>query len=159
MQRGKRLGTNVMGKRTLVCKLVPRERAGAPSASIESLVDQLVQQAKQTQAKHDHLGSTPRNGNGQSQVLLDLEVDGVRCMLTRTSTALPRDTLLLSPREQEISRMVMKGYPNKTIAKVLDISVWTVGTHLRRIFAKLGVGTRASMVAQLLEADNGKLVP
>jgi DNA-binding CsgD family transcriptional regulator len=42
---------------------------------------------------------------------------------------------------------------------VLEISVWTVGTHLRRIFAKLGVGTRASMVAQLLEASNGKPAP
>ncbi len=57
----------------------------------------------------------------------------------------------LSPREQEIARMVAEGYPNKTIAAVLDISSWTVGTHLRRIFAKLGVRTRASMVARLLE--------
>ncbi len=47
--------------------------------------------------------------------------------------------------------MVMKGYPNKTIAAVLDISVWTVGTHLRRIFTKLGVVNRAAMVAQLVE--------
>lgn len=58
---------------------------------------------------------------------------------------------MLSPREQEIARMVAKGYPNKTIAHVLDISTWTVGTHLRRIFAKLSVGSRAAMVARLLE--------
>jgi DNA-binding CsgD family transcriptional regulator len=148
-----------MGRRTLVCKPVPRERASAGRASIEGLVDQLVQQAKQTQAKRDQLGTTPRNGNGRSDVLLDLEVDGVRCMLTRSEPTPPRDNLILSPREQEISRMVMKGYPNKTIAKVLDISVWTVGTHLRRIFATLGVGTRASMVAQLLETGHGKLAP
>jgi DNA-binding CsgD family transcriptional regulator len=37
------------------------------------------------------------------------------------------------------------------IADVLNISSWTVCTHLRRIFAKLGVGSRAAMVAQLLE--------
>jgi len=49
--------------------------------------------------------------------------------------------------------MVAKGYPNKTIAAVLDISSWTVGTHLRRIFAKLGVGSRAAMVAQLLQEE------
>jgi DNA-binding CsgD family transcriptional regulator len=47
--------------------------------------------------------------------------------------------------------MVAKGYPNKTIAAVLDISPWTVCTHLRRIFAKFGVGSRAAMVARLLE--------
>ena len=57
----------------------------------------------------------------------------------------------LSPREQEIVRMVAKGHPNKVIADVLNISSWTVCTHLRRIFAKLGVGSRAAMVAQLLQ--------
>jgi DNA-binding CsgD family transcriptional regulator len=63
----------------------------------------------------------------------------------------------LSPREQEIVRMVAKGHPNKVIADVLNISSWTVCTHLRRIFAKLGVGSRAAMVAQLLEL--GVLAP
>jgi len=50
--------------------------------------------------------------------------------------------------------MVAKGYPNKTIAAVLDISVWTVSSHLRRIFAKYGVASRAAMVARLLEESN-----
>jgi DNA-binding CsgD family transcriptional regulator len=58
---------------------------------------------------------------------------------------------MLSPREQEIARMVAEGYPNKTIAAVLDISSWTVGTYLRRIFAKFGVGSRAAMVARMLD--------
>ena len=56
----------------------------------------------------------------------------------------------LSPREQEIARMVAKGYPNKAIAAVLEISEWTVGSHLRRIFAKLQVTSRAAMVTQCL---------
>ena len=90
--------------------------------------------------------------SGAHDVLLDTEVDGVRCMLIRLQ---PRDSshaqVVLSPREQEIARMVAAGYPNKTIAAVLDISSWTVGTHLRRVFAKLGVGSRAAMVARLLE--------
>jgi hypothetical protein len=47
--------------------------------------------------------------------------------------------------------MVAKGYPNKTIAGVLNISCWTVGTHLRRIFAKLGVASRAAMIARIME--------
>ncbi|MGH2637280.1 MAG: response regulator transcription factor [Actinomycetota bacterium] len=84
--------------------------------------------------------------------MLDVEVDGVRCLLIRS----PRPEWahpVLSPREQEIARMVAKGYPNKTIARVLDISTWTVGTHLRRMFAKLSVGSRAAMVARLLEEE------
>ncbi|MGZ4888901.1 MAG: LuxR C-terminal-related transcriptional regulator, partial [Candidatus Angelobacter sp.] len=37
------------------------------------------------------------------------------------------------------------------IADVLNISSWTVCTHVRRIFAKLGVGSRAAMVAKTME--------
>jgi DNA-binding CsgD family transcriptional regulator len=84
------------------------------------------------------------------EILVDTEVDGSRYLLVR----LPRPArcrVQLSPREQEIVRMVAKGHPNKVIADVLSISMWTVCTHLRRVFAKLGVGSRAAMVAQLLE--------
>ena len=49
--------------------------------------------------------------------------------------------------------MVAKGYANKSIASVLDISSWTVSSHLRRIFSKLGVTSRAAMVAQLLDEE------
>lgn len=58
----------------------------------------------------------------------------------------------LSPREQEIARLVAIGYPNKTIAGILDISPWTVATHVRRIFNKLGVHGRAAMIAELARA-------
>jgi hypothetical protein len=37
---------------------------------------------------------------------------------------------------------------------VLGISSWTVCTHLRRIFAKMGVGSRAAMVAHVSAAPN-----
>ena len=59
---------------------------------------------------------------------------------------------LLSPREQEIVRLVAKGLPNKTIAAILDISPWTVATHLRRVFGKLGVRSRAAMIASLFDS-------
>jgi DNA-binding CsgD family transcriptional regulator len=88
-------------------------------------------------------------------VLLDAEVLGVRCLLIRTPPDQRSTGLTLSPREREIARMVALGYPNKTIASVLEISGWTVGTHLRRIFAKLGVSSRAAMVAHL--SSNGFL--
>lgn len=87
---------------------------------------------------------------GTEQVLVDTEVDGVRYLVIRMPRA-TNNRVQLSPREQEIVRMVAQGHPNKVIADVLNISSWTVCTHLRRIFAKLGVGSRAAMVAQLLE--------
>ena len=108
----------------------------------------------------DTLDSTDPEGMG---VLLDTEVDGVRCLLVNLEPApvaesaeTQREKVVLSPREEEIARMVAAGYPNKTIAAVLDISSWTVGTHLRRVFAKLGVGSRAAMVASLIKKGNLK---
>ena len=90
------------------------------------------------------------SSNPAEEVLVDIEVDGCRYLLVRMPRP-GRNRIQLSPREQEIVRMVAKGHPNKVIADVLNISSWTVCTHLRRIFAKLGVGSRAAMVAQLLE--------
>lgn len=89
-------------------------------------------------------------GTEAEEVLVDTEVDGARYLLVRMRRP-GHSRIQLSPREQEIVRMVAKGHPNKVIADVLNISSWTVCTHLRRIFAKLGVGSRAAMVAQLLE--------
>jgi DNA-binding CsgD family transcriptional regulator len=63
------------------------------------------------------------------------------------------DGRALSPREFEIARLIAKGYPNKTVAAILDISPWTVSTYLRRIYAKFGVRCRAAMVARLLHVE------
>lgn len=109
----------------------------------------------------DRLEGEPQHSlsdsNGRcEQIVLDVEVPRARYLLVRlpNSQALP----VLSPREQEIVRMVAQGHPNKVIAAVLNISSWTVCTHLRRVFSKLGVTSRAAMIARLLEhrmmADN-----
>lgn len=89
------------------------------------------------------------------EVVIDTEIDGFRYFLVRA----PKSThspVALSPREKEIVRMVAQGHPNKVIAGVLNISSWTVCTHLRRVFAKLGVGSRAAMVARLLELGGAR---
>ncbi len=58
-------------------------------------------------------------------------------------------TTILSPRELAIAQLIAKGLPNKCIGDILEISPWTVATHLRRIFIKLSVNSRAAMVARL----------
>ena len=95
------------------------------------------------------VGLTPASTS--EEVLIDREVDGTRYLLLRMPPPNGK-RIQLSPREQEIVRMVAKGHPNTVSADVLNISSWTVCTHLRRIFAKLGVGSRAAMVAQLLDS-------
>jgi two-component system nitrate/nitrite response regulator NarL len=94
----------------------------------------------------------PLNGNSQTsrdEIIVDVEVDGVRYLLVRSHKPIAQ-SVSFSPREREVARMVAKGYPNKAIADVLEISPWTVCTHLRRIFAKLRVSSRAAMVARLI---------
>jgi DNA-binding CsgD family transcriptional regulator len=116
------------------------------SVSVEGLVRLLVE----TLASGNSPGllSACKSDN---DVILDVKVDCVRCLLLRVPAQLEHPALYLSPREREIARMVARGYPNKTIARVLEISIHTVGTYLKRVFAKLNVGSRAAMVARLME--------
>jgi DNA-binding CsgD family transcriptional regulator len=88
--------------------------------------------------------------DSSEQVLMDVDLDGYRYLLIRMS-AVERRHPSLSPREVEIVRLVAEGRPNKVIAAVLEISSWTVCTHIRRVFAKLGVSSRAAMIARLAE--------
>lgn len=53
----------------------------------------------------------------------------------------------LTPRERDILAQLAQGLPNRAIARALFISEATVKTHLRRIYDKLGVDTRAGAVA------------
>ncbi|WP_030347287.1 response regulator [Streptomyces sp. NRRL S-1022] len=53
----------------------------------------------------------------------------------------------LTPRERDILAHLSRGLPNHAIARALHISEATVKTHLRRIYDKLGVDTRAGAVA------------
>lgn len=80
------------------------------------------------------------------EVVLEFEWKGDCYTLLRRKTVTPPE-INLSPREQEIVRLVAAGRPNKTIAKILEISPWTVNTHIRRVFAKMKVSSRAEMVA------------
>ena len=52
----------------------------------------------------------------------------------------------LSPREEEILSWAARGKSNTVIADILGVSSNTVDTHLRRIFAKLGVNERVTAV-------------
>lgn len=69
----------------------------------------------------------------------------------------------LTLREIEIVVMVSEGLANKVIADRLQISEWTVSTHLRRTFSKLRVDSRAEMVyrcARLIDSHKtSRLLP
>jgi DNA-binding CsgD family transcriptional regulator len=95
----------------------------------------------------DRRGLLPMNPD--TNVLLEVARGGLVCSVVRSRRAGLATARRLSPRELEVAEMVADGYANKTIASALDISPWTVATHLRRLFAKFNVTTRAEMVARL----------
>lgn len=86
----------------------------------------------------------------QSQIVLELNIAGANYQLIRCCQPVELEQQL-SPRELEIVHLIAQGLPNKCIAKTLNISPWTVATHVRRIFHKLKVTSRAEMVAQVIQ--------
>ena len=116
----------------------------SPSRRVRELIDEVVATKEDPEPFRGFLEL--------ADVLLDVELDGIRCILLKTKPV-REPAATLSPRELEIVRMVAKGLPNKTIASVLQISAWTVSSHLRRVFGKLGVTSRTEMISRLLEED------
>jgi DNA-binding NarL/FixJ family response regulator len=58
----------------------------------------------------------------------------------------------LSAREEEVLILLSKGYANKEIADQLSISAETVGSHLKHIYEKMHVRSRAEAVARYMTA-------
>ncbi len=109
-------------------------------SELESLLREVVQRARLLSVS-----------DSEQSVLVDLETDDVRVLLVDYRRG--RATTNLTPREREIVYLVAEGLSNKRIAARLGISIDTVSTHLRRIFAKLGVTSRSAMVAYLFEVE------
>ncbi len=56
----------------------------------------------------------------------------------------------LTPREQEILKLMSEGLPNKAIASRLSISERTVTTHVANIYSKLHVNNRVSAIQEAM---------
>ena len=75
-----------------------------------------------------------------------------RCVVQSFRAAKPRPGLdvQLSAREEEVLMLLSKGYANKEIAGHLGIGVQTVGSHIKHIYEKLHVRSRAAAVARYM---------
>jgi DNA-binding NarL/FixJ family response regulator len=57
---------------------------------------------------------------------------------------------LLSPREQQVLRLIALGHTNQQVAGMLGLSVKTVETYKSRLMTKLGLSGRAALVRYAL---------
>jgi DNA-binding NarL/FixJ family response regulator len=81
-------------------------------------------------------------GQWIDQVIGSRTVDN---LLRRQSGAM-KAAAVLTAREIEVVRMVARGLRNKEIADQLSITEGTVKAHLRAIFEKVGVDSRAKLI-------------
>ena len=63
---------------------------------------------------------------------------------------------LLSPREQEVLAFIARGFSYGEIARLQDVSVHTVQSHIKNLYAKLSVHSKSEAV---FEATRMGLLP
>jgi NarL family two-component system response regulator LiaR len=108
-------------------KLLPALRAGAAGYLLKNAEPQEVARAIRAASA--------------GQALID---PIVAARLVETLAAADGDNPLdrLTPREREVLVLIGRGFPNKLIARELDVSEKTVKTHVGHVLAKLGVSDR-----------------
>ena len=127
----------------------PSVRASWPGPQVLDALREMLRLAEQ--------GALPLDQDQESGVLTAVVHHGG--LLCRLMIDDGEPDVVLSPRELQVAHLVARGATNRMIASRLEISTWTVATHVRRIFAKLRVNSRAEMVAQLVRSAPPSRMP
>lgn len=81
---------------------------------------------------------------GESPISPPIAAHLIRRYQHQTTESEPSE--LLSPRELEVLELASKGLSYKDTARVIGVSVNTVGTYTKRIYTKLAVSSRAEAI-------------
>lgn len=123
---------------------MPFEAARAMLEVSELVLD--VHQLAAAVTVFDRLGAKPWSDRGRRL----LRSHGVR------PPPAPREDGALSPREAEVARLAADGLSNAEIAARLYVGVRTVETHLRKAYARLGLGSRVALARWVTEQADGE---
>jgi DNA-binding CsgD family transcriptional regulator len=85
--------------------------------------------------------------SGSWSLVDHFESDGRRYIVARRNAPGANGARALTAREREVAWQAAQGHANKLIGYELGISPSSVATHLRRASEKLGVETRAELIA------------
>ena len=102
------------------------------------------------QAGVDHASRTPFTHFDQPFELscVPVEHERVVCTLSPAGCAIAEAWERLSPRELEVLELVAEGLDGPAIARALGIREGTVRAHVQHMRQKLGVPSRAALVAR-----------
>jgi DNA-binding CsgD family transcriptional regulator len=81
------------------------------------------------------------------EILSEIKLEGFSYTLIRNQKS---GRGPLTGREKQIAVLAGSGLPNKRIAQMLGISQFTVANHLRKIFRKLNIKSRAALASQAI---------
>ena len=92
-----------------------------------------------------------RHPNAQAEDFIGAVKCCFKDLLHARPDASARSLPMLTPRENDVLRLLSTGCSDREIARALGIGFWTVHDHLKRIFRRLGVRTRSGAAACYLE--------
>ncbi len=58
----------------------------------------------------------------------------------------------LTPRERDVVRLILRGYPSKSVARELDISAQTEQVHRKNIYHKLNISSHSELFTLFFDA-------
>lgn len=99
-----------------------------------------------------HRGGSPMSSGIARMVVAHFHPENLRI------PAAANEPVHLSPREDQILQLLVKGYRYKEVAENLSCSINTVREHVRRIYEKLQVTTSREAVAKYLQGGVGKRI-
>ena len=59
--------------------------------------------------------------------------------------------LHITPRENEVLKLIGRGFSNAEIAELLEVSVYTVNSHIKHLYSKLAVSSRSEAIFEAVQ--------